>query len=176
MTNANQTLKILKADTAKLIELSLSANQNIEDEGDLIDKSIIGHIELLNMNPNFAITGSCSGHSGYPFISFIFKNKQIATSYLNEFKKLGLIPIKSDDFRMSYFKMNFPHLSIKEEWSIGFKKKVSKKAAQKFWDDLAAYKTWLKSGNYQPLKAKKSTAVRSKKDQIPKTKEDIELY
>lgn len=39
----------------------------------------------------------------------------------------------------------------------------------------AAYKHWLSSGNYQPLKAKKTTSVRTKAQQIPTSKSDLDL-
>ena len=126
----------LKRSTEIFIKASRKRRHKKEEVvDDYLDYSIINLIEKINLNPDIATTGSCSGHSGYPFISLVFKNATVRDIYLKKFKKAGYTIGKSDDLRMTFFDSWYPKLVIHEEWDVQYKIKVSKKSVKKFWDD-----------------------------------------
>ena len=123
-----------KAITDSLITISRKAKRNEEeDDGDLLDKSIIPHIEILNNNPDFVITGSCSGHGGDPYFSVIFKDSNSRDSYLKKVRAAKIDSQKSEDYRMTFFEDNYPADKISEEWTFGYKRKVSDKKIKEFF-------------------------------------------
>lgn len=116
-------LDAMTQDTLALVKMSKAyykRHPKQEDAYDWIDQSIIPNIEDISTNPDFAVTGSCSGHdAGVPFISIVFKNAQARDKYL---PLLMAIPKagkrKSKAGRLQFFKQ-YPEWNVKEEWMVG---------------------------------------------------------
>lgn len=108
-----------------------------EGDSDFIDRSIIPNLEQIQKNPNIITTSSCSGgkHSAYPYLSFVIVKDKEGKNYLNQFKKKGYRVMRSSNYRMGFFKDNFPECHITNEWEIGTKEPVSPQKAKAIWHD-----------------------------------------
>ena len=126
-------LRKLKRNTARLIAASLEHPWRRDGRTDYIEKGITTDIERINRNPDLVPTGSCSGHSGVPFLSVIFKDARTRDRNKKRIQKLGLHIHKSDDYRMTFFE---DEPGITEEWNIGPRKRLTKKEARDFWQTL----------------------------------------
>ena len=128
-------LSQLKEYTRELIDDSKIKHD--EGDDDYIDWTIIPFIERINENPRLVTTGSCSGHNGYPFIGLVFNDDKAKNHYVYALRKLGLSVFKSDEFRLSYFDVNFPTANITEEYFAGPRRKLTRDESRKLWQELA---------------------------------------
>jgi hypothetical protein len=124
-----------KADTVLLIGDSKAYDYGKkEDEGDLLDKSIIANIEKINRNPLLTTSGSCSGinHDHDPFIAVIFSTPKVRDRYLKIIKeRFGLVE-STCGVRSGWLKR---HYGFVEEYNIEPPEGRGKK---EFWKEVTA--------------------------------------
>ena len=67
----------------------LSIDEVTDALGLPIDKPIRRNIVRINKNPNLQTTGSCSGHSGHPYVEVKFKNATVKNRYVPQLRREG---------------------------------------------------------------------------------------